>query len=65
MLKKSYIAIIWWFFTSDITLPVLPQGLQIMADQGFEHNDPVIVLPRANQPQLSRLMRRYSVHVEY
>ena len=42
-------------------LPVLPDGLQIMADQGFEHHHPVIVLPRANQPQLTPLMRRYYI----
>ena len=54
------------FFTSyqfvnlhrNINLPVLPAGLQIMADQGFEHRHPVIVLPRANQPQIPALMRR-------
>ena len=44
---------------SHIHLPVLPHGLQIMADQGFAHNPPVIVLPRANQPQLTRRMWRY------
>ena len=38
---------------------MLPQGLQIMADQGFEHNFPVLVLPWANQPQISKDMRRY------
>ena len=30
-----------------------------MADQGFAHNLPVIVLPQANQPQIPRIMRRY------
>ena len=40
MQKKTEI-----FFYSHVNLPVLPQGLQIMADQGFEHNLPVIVLP--------------------
>ena len=30
-----------------------------MADQGFDHSNPVIVLPHANQPQLTALMRRY------
>ena len=30
---------------SNVPLPVLPQGLQIMADQGFAHQPPVIVLP--------------------
>ena len=39
-------------------LPVLSQGLQIMADQGFEHQHPVIVLPWRNQPQIPRIMRR-------
>ena len=29
-----------------------------MADQGFEHNLPVIVLPKANQQQLTAIMRR-------
>ena len=42
----------------NINLPVLPQGLQIMADQGFENRHPVIVLPRANQPQIPAVMRR-------
>ena len=46
-------------FVSNIRLPVLPQGLHIMADQGFRHQDPVIVLPRANQPAISADMRRY------
>ena len=44
---------------SHINLPVLPQGLQIMADQGFEHNFPVLVLPQANQPQISKDICRY------
>ena len=44
---------------SNVNLPMLPQGLQIMADQGFEHRLPIIVLPRANQPQLPAVMRRY------
>ena len=47
-------------FHRDISLPVLPQGLQIMANQGFDHEHPVIVLPRANQPQLTKIMRRYN-----
>ena len=29
-----------------------------MADQGFEHRLPVIVMPHVNQPQLPRFMRR-------
>ena len=45
---------------SQIQLPVLPAGLQIMADQGFRNTHPLIVLPRHNQPQLPRHMRRYS-----
>ena len=43
---------------STMALPVLPPGLQIMADQGFEHNNPIIVLPRANQRQLNPVIRR-------
>ena len=39
-------------------MPVLPAGLQILADQGFEHRLPIIVLPRANQPQVPANMRR-------
>ena len=42
----------------NVNLPVLPAGLQIMADQGFDHCNPIIVLPRANQPQVSQIMRR-------
>ena len=45
-------------FIRNIQLPVLPQGLQIMADQGFAHQPPVIVLPRANQPALTAEMRK-------
>ena len=30
-----------------------------MADQGFEHRHPIVVLPRANQPQVNRIIRRY------
>ena len=37
---------------SHIGLPPLPQGLQIMADQGFQHRLPVLVLPKTNQQQL-------------
>ena len=43
---------------SNIVLPVLPRALQIMADQGFEHNLPVLVLPKANQAQVSKMMHR-------
>ena len=42
----------------NVNLPVLPAGLQIMADQGFEHRHPILVLPWANQPQVARIMRR-------
>ena len=48
-------------FHKYINLPVLPQGLQIMADQGFEHRLPVMVLPRANQPQIAEIMRRFGL----
>ena len=42
----------------NVHLPVLPQGLQILADQGFQHNPPVIVIPCQNQPQIPTGMRR-------
>ena len=32
---------------------------KIMADQGFEHRHPVIVLPHRNQPQVPAAMRRF------
>ena len=44
---------------SNITLPVLPNGLQLMADQGFEHRLPIIVLPKANQQQVPAVMRTW------
>ena len=44
----------------NIHLPVLPPGLRIMADQGFEHRLPVLVMPHANQPQLPRNMCRFT-----
>ena len=44
---------------SHINLPVLPAGLQIMADQGFEHQLPILVLPKANQVQIPKIMRRW------
>ena len=43
---------------SQINLPVLPAGLQIMADQGFQNRNPVLVLPRFNQPGIPPDMRR-------
>ena len=43
----------------------MPQGLQIMADQGFEHRLPVIVLPRANQPQIAKIMRRFALMTKF
>ena len=43
---------------SNINLPVLPAGLQIMADQGFEHQLPVIVIPKGNQQPIPEIMRR-------
>ena len=44
---------------NNVNVPVLPQGLQIMADQGFRHALPVIVLPRRNQAQVPAMMRRW------
>ena len=55
----SYSERFFMYFCSHVHLPVLPQGLQIMADQGFEHRLQVIVLPKANQPQISHQMRRF------
>ena len=46
----------------NVHMPVLPQGLQIMADQGFAHGLPVIVLPRHNQAPIPVGMRRYCQH---
>ena len=48
-------------FCRQINLPMLPQGLQIMADQGFHNRPPVIVLPRFNQPNIPAQMRRYKL----
>ena len=45
---------------SQINIPVLPAGLQIMADQGFQNGYPVLVLPRFNQPVIPVNMRRYT-----
>ena len=42
----------------NVPMPVLPQGLQIMADQGFPHGLPVLVLPRHNQAPIPAGMRR-------
>ena len=47
--------------TRYINVPVLPAGLQIMADQGFENRLPIIVLPRVNQPQIPAIMRRFEL----
>ena len=47
-------------FFSQINLPVLPAGLQIMADQGFQNAHPILVLPRYNQPAIQPDMRRYN-----
>ena len=62
-LINHHVPITWqsnlWFVHRNVNLPVLPAGLQIMADQGFEHRLPVIVLPHANQPQLPPMMRRW------
>ena len=43
----------------NVNIPVLPQGLTILADQGFKHQLPVLVLPCQNQPQLPAAMRRF------
>ena len=48
-----------FIYFSNINLPVLPPGLQILADQGFEHNPPVLVLPRANQQPVPAILRQY------
>ena len=45
-------------YLRNINVPPLPPGMQIMADQGFEHHAPVIVMPHANQPQLPPLMHQ-------
>ena len=42
----------------NVNVPVLPQGLHIMADQGFQHRLPVMVIPHQNQPQIPAPMRR-------
>ena len=46
-------------YVRNITIPVLPQGLQIMADQGFRHQPPIIVLPKANRPVFTAEMCKY------
>ena len=48
----------------QINIPVLPQGLQIMADQGFQNLAPVIVLPRRNQPAIAANVRRYKCPIK-
>ena len=37
---------------SDINLPVLPPGLLIMADQGFDHNIPILVLTKSKSTSI-------------
>ena len=46
------------FLCRQINIPVLPAGLQIMADQGFRNRHPVIVLPRFNQAAVAANVRR-------
>ena len=48
-----------YILSSQIQLPVLPAGLQIMADQGFRNRNPIIVLPRFSQPAIHPDIRRY------
>ena len=40
---------VWTIFIfpyRNVNIPVLPQGLKIMADPGFQYMNPLIVLPR-------------------
>ena len=46
-------------YVRNITIPVLPQGIQIMADQGFRYQPAIIVLPKANRPAFTPEMRKY------
>ena len=45
-------------FCRLIRLPVLPNGLQIMADPGFPNRRPLLVMPKRNDPRISDDMRR-------
>ena len=48
---------VFLYFNSHIRLPVLPNGLQIMADQGFANIRPLLVMPRAQYPGVDEIMR--------
>ena len=41
-----------------VHIPVLPQGLQIMADLGFANRHPLLVSTRANIPNVPEHMKK-------
>ena len=46
------------FLNSNIVLPVIPNGLQIMADQGFPRMNPLLIPARNNRNNLPARIRR-------
>ena len=46
------------FLIRHVNLPVLPNGLQIMADQGFPRTPPLLITTRNNRINLPAAVRR-------
>ena len=46
------------FFSSHINIPLLPDGLRIMADQGFKYAKPLLITPNKNV-RLPENLRKY------
>ena len=58
--SKAYKPTNWTFHCcSHINLPVLPQGLRIMADKGFANVSPLLLPVRAGRQALPKRMRRW------
>ena len=51
------------FFPRYVNIPVLPQGLQIMADLGFGNRPPLILPARENVLNVPDLMRKYFIYI--
>ena len=51
-----------FLYCRHVNLPVLPNGLHIMADQGFVRTGNVLVLPRNHRNIFPRALRRYTSH---